>query len=114
MGKTTQTAQIGGMTTPRFTHRLPLPALILSVASCLGSAAAEEPAVEVTTDTLAYCVHLHDRVETMARAATVPVSAEVTSLSNEGQRMCENGLARGGVSRLRRALAIMMRPDGEQ
>ena len=114
MGKTTQTAQIGRMTTHSLIHRLPLPALILSVVACLGSAAAEEPAVEVTTDTLAYCVQLHDRVETMARAATVPVSAEVTSLSTEGQRMCENGLARGGVSRLRRALAIMMRPDGEQ
>jgi hypothetical protein len=107
MGKTARAAQIGGMKTAR-----PIHMLLLTLAACPWPAAAEEPLPEVTTDTLAYCVQLHDRVETMARAATAPVSAEVASLSTEGQRMCENGLARGGVMRLRRALAIMMRPYG--
>jgi hypothetical protein len=32
---------------------------------------------------------------------------EVASLSTEGKRMCHDGLTRGGILRLRRALLIL-------
>ena len=37
-----------------------------------------------------------------------PPPQEVTFLSSEGQRMCDQGQTRGGILRLRRALVLMM------
>lgn len=92
-----------------------LPLLGLASVLLLGLApvgADEDNTVQVTTDTVAYCEQLHDRVEAMMRAGTGAPPMEVTLLSSEGQRMCDNGLARGGILRLRRAIAIMTHPDG--
>ena len=87
---------------------------VIAVALAMSPAAAEEATVEVTTDTLAYCSQLHARVETMVRASSAAPPQEVAELTAEGQRMCHHGLARGGILRLRRALAIMAHPGEDQ
>jgi hypothetical protein len=69
---------------------------------------------QVLSDTPAYCLQLLDRVSELVRVASAPPPQEVTSLSSEGQRMCDQGLTRGGILRLRRALMIMMHPDIQQ
>jgi len=74
-----------------------------------GTARAEDPALEVTTDTVVYCSELHGPLETLMRASGA-ASQQVRDLSEEGQRMCDQGLARGGVLRLRRALSLIARP----
>jgi len=43
----------------------------------------------------------------MVRVASSPPPQEVTFLSSEGQRMCDQGQTRGGILRLRRALMLM-------
>lgn len=95
------------------TQRLLPSFLTLLVALATTPSFAQDRPVEITTDSPAYCLQLHDRVETLRTNATVPPPQEVTDLSAEGLRMCDNGLPRGGVTRLRRALAIMLHPDGE-
>jgi hypothetical protein len=87
---------------------------VIALALAMGTAAAEDAAVEVTTDTSAYCSQLHARVETMVQTSAVLPPQEVTDLTVEGQRMCNHGLARGGILRLRRALAIMAHPGEDQ
>jgi hypothetical protein len=88
-----------------------MPVLICFMAMTAGSAVAEDAPAAITTDSQAYCLQLHDRVEQLRLAATVPPPREVMDLSAEGQLMCDKGLARGGVMRLRRALTIMLHPD---
>jgi hypothetical protein len=66
------------------------------------------PPQQVTSDTPEFCLHLLDRVSEMVRAAGVPPPQEVTFLSSEGQRMCDQGQTRGGILRLRRALMLML------
>jgi hypothetical protein len=60
----------------------------------------------VTTDTPQYCLQLLDRVSELVRVNAHPPE-EVTSLSTEGQRMCDQGQTRGGIMRLRRALVLL-------
>ena len=69
---------------------------------------------QVISDTPAYCLQLLDRVSELVRIASAPPPQEVTSLSSEGQRMCDQGLTRGGILRLRRALMMMTHPDIQQ
>ncbi len=100
-------------------HRMTVPiprVLLLPILACLLAlsaldAAAENAPPEITTDSTAYCLQLHERVENLLLAATVAPRREVADLSAEGMRMCDNGLAKGGVMRLRRALTIMTHPD---
>jgi len=61
---------------------------------------------QVTTDTPEYCLQLLDRISELARI-TVNPPQEATSLSAEGQRMCNQGKTRGGILRLRRALVLL-------
>jgi hypothetical protein len=68
----------------------------------------QPPPQQVTTDTPQYCLQLLDRVSEMVRIAGSPPPQEVTFLSSEGQRMCDQGQTRGGILRLRRALVLMM------
>ena len=68
---------------------------------------------QVTTDTPEYCLKLLDRVSEMVRIASAPPPQEVSSLSSEGQRMCDQGQTRGGILRLRRALMLMMHSTAE-
>lgn len=69
--------------------------------------------MEVTSDTPEYCLYLLDRVSQMVRVATVPTPREVTDLTTEGHRMCAHGQTRSGIMRLRSALMIMEKRDGE-
>ena len=91
-----------------------------AVLACLGAGlalfavlpvASQPPPQPVTSDTPEYCLHLLDRVGEMVRRADGPPPQDVTSLSTEGQRMCDQGQTRGGILRLRRALVLMMHPD---
>lgn len=91
-----------------------VPVLICLMAMTAGHAVAEDAPAAITTDSQAYCVQLRDRVEQLRLSATVPPPREVMDLSADGQRLCDNGLVRGGIMRLRRALSIMMRPDEER
>ena len=75
---------------------------------------AQSPPQQVTSDTPEYCLHLLDRVSELVRGAPAPPPQEVTFLSSEGQRMCDQGQTRGGILRLRRALVLMMRQDKSQ
>jgi hypothetical protein len=72
----------------------------------LAPSAASAPSI-VTTDTPEYCQKLFDRIGQTIRATTAPPPLEVASLSTEGERMCHDGLTRGGILRLRRALLIL-------
>jgi hypothetical protein len=95
----------------------PSTAGLAGAASCLGLAAmllgvtpvsGQQRAQLVTTDTPEYCLQLFDQVSVLVRAATTPPPQEVTSLSSDGQRMCDQGQTRGGILRLRRALLMML------
>lgn len=61
---------------------------------------------QVTTDTPQYCLQLLDEVSEQVRVYAHPPQ-EVTNLSTEGQRMCDQGQTRGGIMRLRRALVLL-------
>lgn len=74
----------------------------------------QSPAQRVTTDTPEYCLQLLDRVSELVRLAATPPPQDVTQLSSEGQKMCDQGQTRGGILRLRRALMLMMHPDMER
>ena len=62
--------------------------------------------LRVTTDSPEYCDQLADRIaaERTARPSATP---DVQQLADEGHRMCEIGLIRGGLWRLRRALQLL-------
>jgi hypothetical protein len=85
-------------------------ASIGAVAVWLGAVpvASQAPPQAVTSDTPQYCLHLLDRVSEMVRIARSPPPQEVTFLSSEGRRMCDQGQTRGGILRLRRALVMML------
>ena len=61
----------------------------------------------ITSDTRGYCGELMDRISGMTRTAAMPPPIEAATLSEVGERMCMQGQTRGGISRLRRAIAIM-------
>jgi hypothetical protein len=91
-------------------------------AICLGLCAVlfgAAPAVSqqpqrVISDTPEYCLQLLDRVSELVHIAIAPPPQEVTFLSTEGQRMCNQGQTRGGILRLRRALMLMTHQRDEQ
>jgi len=65
--------------------------------------------VRVTTDTPEYCEKLAERVARDEKARpNAPRQAE--ELAAEGHHMCNSGLIRGGLVRLRRAW-LMLRTD---
>jgi hypothetical protein len=90
---------------------------VAGVVACLGlgavlagamPVAGQPPPQQVTSDTPEYCSRLLDRISELARSTDAPPSYEVTSLTIEGQRMCNQGQTRGGLLRLRRALALVL------
>jgi hypothetical protein len=83
----------------------------LTVTSCI-PAIAQSTALEVTSDTPEYCARLLDRLSNLVHVSPGPPSPEVSRLSTEGQRMCDQGQTRGGILRLRRAWLLMAHPDG--
>jgi hypothetical protein len=62
--------------------------------------------MRVTTDTPQYCDSLAGMVAQASRAHP-GAEPEAQSLAEEGQRMCDEGLIRGGLARLRRALLML-------
>jgi hypothetical protein len=62
--------------------------------------------MQVMTDTPEYCWHLASEVAATPREFR-QLPPEVRMLALEGQRMCDRGLIRGGILRLRRALLLL-------
>ncbi len=60
----------------------------------------------ITTDTVAYCDQLSADVA-RARATQAKVPPDVTRLAAEGRRLCDKGLIRPGIERLRRAWTLL-------
>jgi hypothetical protein len=90
----------------RAIRSLGLGLLLLNAGTAAAAGADSAPSV-VTTDTPEYCQKLFDRIGQAIQTATGPTPVEVASLSTEGKRMCHDGLTRGGILRLRRALLIL-------
>jgi len=83
--------------------------LLLASGLIVSSAGGGSPPSVVTTDTPEYCQSLIDRIGQEILVTPAPPPMEVSSLSSEGKRMCNDGLTRGGILRLRRALMILER-----
>jgi hypothetical protein len=82
-----------------------LAALALLVLSQAGAPSDPGP-MTVTTDTIAYCDELAEKVDA-EREAHPPGDPEIGRLAAEGRQMCDTGLIRGGLIRLRRALLLL-------
>jgi hypothetical protein len=63
-------------------------------------------ALRVTTDTSEYCASLAGQVAA-ERPRSTATGQEVSALAEEGRQMCDSGLIRGGLLRLRRALLLL-------
>ncbi len=97
----------GTMTSYRNALGLMLVIALVSAAALSQSPPASPPdPLTVTTDTPEYCNNLAARVAAAqhSRAAAQP---EAQRLADEGQQMCDAGLIRGGLARLRRALLLL-------
>ena len=92
-----------------------LPALLAVTLLGFGSPSRAQDTISVmpsiTSDTPEYCGELMQRINGMTRTATTPLPTEVASLSEDGERMCVQGQVRGGIMRLRKAIAIMRHTD---
>ncbi len=60
----------------------------------------------ITTDTAAYCGQLSAQVAAAQEHAT-EVPPDVPRLAAEGRRLCDKGLIRPGIERLRRAWTLL-------
>jgi hypothetical protein len=89
------------------TLSLPVSAASLLVLGLTLSTQAQVRDPIVTSDTPEYCGTLMERITVLSKASTMPPPVSVAVLSEEGERMCVHGQTRGGILRLRRALAIM-------
>ena len=98
----------------RYARTYGLCGLLFCVAGwmALGPVEGQQRPQRVTTDTPQYCLALLDRVSTVVRGLGAPPPQEVTSLSSDGQRMCDEGQTRGGIMRLRRALVLLRQEEG--
>ena len=84
--------------------------LLLGLLPATGQGVAvESDRMQVMTDTPEYCWHLANEIAA-ARRETRSLPPEVRVLAREGERMCDRGLIKGGVTRLRRAL-LLLRAD---
>jgi hypothetical protein len=91
-----------------------VPALMLAVFCLVSprSASAEpwdgpdRPPMRVMTDTPEYCFYLAGRFVALQRRVADP-SPDAHLLALEGRRMCEQGLVRAGIARVRRAIMIL-------
>jgi hypothetical protein len=83
-------------------------ALALASAAALSQAPPAAPSgpLRVTTDTVEYCDTLAGQVATVRRQHPT-AEPEAERLAAEGQHMCDTGLVRAGLLRLRRALLML-------
>ncbi len=86
---------------------------LAAVSVSLRAGAETPPPLEVITDTPAYCQRLSDQVSQKVRTMEQP-PPDVIRLSDEGERLCDEGQIRGGILRLRRAWLLMVHPEGQQ
>lgn len=77
-----------------------------------GMMQASDDATRVLTDTPGYCFQLRLMLEEAMHRASAPPPWGVAVLTEQGVRMCEEGLVRGGITRLRRALIMMREAQG--
>lgn len=75
------------------------------------SPAADDPP-RVITDSSDYCRQLRLMVEEVVRQTAAAPPWGVAMLTEEGGRMCDRGLVRGGIVRLRRALMMLRATQG--
>ncbi len=66
------------------------------------------PPAIITTDTLAYCRELSDKLSELIRIAPRPPEDEVLSMGTNGRHLCQEGQVRGGILRLRRGVKVML------
>jgi hypothetical protein len=71
-----------------------------------GPAIGEQPAA-VTSDTPEYCRQLAVRLDELTTEDRA-VPTAVRDLSTAGRTMCDHGLTRGGIMRLRSAIVMML------
>jgi len=71
---------------------------------------ADSDRMQVMTDTPEFCWHLVNKVAAAQRDPH-DVPPDVRMLAREGQRMCDHGLIKAGILRLRRALMLLR--DGQ-
>ena len=91
----------------RFPALLTIPVLVALAPAIVPLPASGQGApAQITTDTPQYCLQLLDRVSELVRVRAHPPQ-DVTELSSEGERMCNQGQTRGGIMRLRRALVLL-------
>ena len=79
-----------------------------------GSGQSDPPPMAITTDTVQYCTELARLVGEELRRWTVPPPPEVADLTRDGRRMCQTGMIRGGIARLRRAMVLLEHPEAER
>ena len=87
-----------------------LAAVALAAAAGTLRAGAQSAPLEVITDTPAYCQHLSSQVGERVKTLTPP-PPEVVRLSDEGEKLCDEGQVRGGIQRLRRAWLLINHPE---
>lgn len=80
---------------------------LVVVASVPGIGQPPPPAV-VTTDTVAYCHELSDKLIELVKIAPRPPEDQVLGMGAEGRHLCADGQVRGGILRLRRAVMVML------
>jgi hypothetical protein len=73
--------------------------------------AADDP-TRVITDTPDYCRQLRLMVEEVVRRAAIPPPGRATLLAEQGGQMCDQGIIKGGIVRLRRALIMLREAEG--
>jgi len=83
----------------------------LAAGLACGTAAAQQPEPltpeRLTTDTADYCAQLAVRIAAEQGAIAGAAARDVQRLSDSGQKLCAQGLIRGGVAHLRTALRII-------
>jgi hypothetical protein len=84
---------------------------VVALGSSVPGSAQSTP-LEVTSDTPEYCARLQARLNDRLHISPAPAPPEVTQLSADGQRMCDQGQTRGGILRLREAWLMLTHPEG--
>ena len=93
-----------------FRWSAPIPIAILLLTGAFAPVEGQPRDPTVISDTPEYCGVLRDRIAGLVQEEPGAMPAEVAELSMEGERMCEHGHIRGGLLRLRRAIAILRHP----
>lgn len=81
--------------------------LVIGVMLAGRGALAQGRPAEVTSDTPEYCAELAGRIRAMEQRTREPLPRALQDLSDEGQRLCDHGQTRNGITRLRRVLLIL-------